>query len=157
MPVLVQTVRILKVGVTKAECFRLLIHLFSKGGDISRHKYCECYGRIVGTLQEQSIEQMASLLTAPTGEDAVAMTDMVATTAPVLTDSLALATDSIAEEGAELVASIDDYITMLRTTTEQIKAMTPIDMTLGMLSNNLSWSIIVALPVAAFLTIKKRK
>ena len=113
-------------------------------------------GMMVGTL-EQSIEQMASLLTATTGEDAVAMTDTMAIETPSIIDTTTVATESIAEEGAELVASIDDYITMLRTTTEQIKAMTPIDMTLGMLSNNLSWSIIVALPVAAFLTIKKRK
>lgn len=113
-------------------------------------------GMMVGTL-EQNIEQMASLLTTPTGEGAAAMTDTMAIATPPLIDSTTVATESIAEEAAEIAASIDDYITMLRTTTEQIKAMTPIDMTLGMLSNNLSWSIIVALPVAAFLTIKKRK
>ena len=113
-------------------------------------------GMMVGTL-EQSIEQMALLLTATTGEDTVAMTDTIVAAAPVLTDPIAVATESIAEAGAELVVSPDAYIDMLRTTTAQIKAMTPIDMTLGMLSNNLSWSIIVALPVAAFLTIKKRK
>lgn len=113
-------------------------------------------GMMVGTL-EQSIEQMASLLTAPTGEGAAAMTDTMAIATPSIIDTTTVATESMAEEAAEIAASIDDYITMLRTTTEQIKAMTPIDMTLGMLSNNLSWSIIVALPVAAFLTIKKRK
>lgn len=113
-------------------------------------------GMMVETL-EQNIEQMASLLTAPTGEGAAAMTDTMAIATPSIIDTTTVATESMAEEGAEIVASIDDYITMLRTTTEQIKAMTPIDMTLGMLSNNLSWSIIVALPVAAFLTIKKRK
>lgn len=113
-------------------------------------------GMMVGTL-EQNIEQMASLLTAPTGEGAAAMTDTMAIATPSIIDTTTVATESMAEEAAEIAASIDDYITMLRTTTEQIKAMTPIDMTLGMLSNNLSWSIIVALPVAAFLTIKKRK
>lgn len=113
-------------------------------------------GMMVETL-EQNIEQMASLLTAPTGEGAAAMTDTMAIATPSIIDTTTVATESIAEEAAEIAASIDDYITMLRTTTEQIKAMTPIDMTLGMLSNNLSWSIIVALPVAAFLTIKKRK
>lgn len=113
-------------------------------------------GMMVETL-EQNIEQMASLLTAPTGEGAAAMTDTMAIATPSIIDTTTVATESMAEEGTEIVASIDDYITMLRTTTEQIKAMTPIDMTLGMLSNNLSWSIIVALPVAAFLTIKKRK
>lgn len=113
-------------------------------------------GMMVETL-EQNIEQMASLLTAPTGEGAAAMTDTMAIATPSIIDTTTVATESMAEEAAEIAASIDDYITMLRTTTEQIKAMTPIDMTLGMLSNNLSWSIIVALPVAAFLTIKKRK
>lgn len=113
-------------------------------------------GMMVETL-EQNIEQMASLLTAPTGEVAAAMTDTMAIATPSIIDTTTVATESMAEEAAEIAASIDDYITMLRTTTEQIKAMTPIDMTLGMLSNNLSWSIIVALPVAAFLTIKKRK
>lgn len=113
-------------------------------------------GMMVETL-EQNIEQMASLLTAPTGEGAAAMTDTMAIATPSIIDTTTVATESMAEEAAEIAVSIDDYITMLRTTTEQIKAMTPIDMTLGMLSNNLSWSIIVALPVAAFLTIKKRK
>ena len=113
-------------------------------------------GMMVETL-EQNIEQMASLLTAPTGEGAAAMTDTMAIATPSIIDTTTVATESMAEEAAEIAASIDDYITMLRTTTEQIKAMTPIDMTFGMLSNNLSWSIIVALPVAAFLTIKKRK
>jgi len=113
-------------------------------------------GMMVETL-EQNIEQMASLLTAPTGEGAAAMTDTMAIATPSIIDTTTVATESMAEEAAAIAASIDDYITMLRTTTEQIKAMTPIDMTLGMLSNNLSWSIIVALPVAAFLTIKKRK
>ena len=113
-------------------------------------------GMMVETL-EQNIGQMASLLTAPTGEGAAAMTDTMAIATPSIIDTTTVATESMAEEAAAIAASIDDYITMLRTTTEQIKAMTPIDMTLGMLSNNLSWSIIVALPVAAFLTIKKRK
>ena len=113
-------------------------------------------GMMVGAL-EQSIEQMASLLTGPTGEGTAIIADTVAIAAPTLTDSIAVATDSIAEESEELTVSIDAYITMLRTTTAQIKAMTPIDMTLGMLSNNLSWSIIVALPVAALIAIKRRK
>lgn len=113
-------------------------------------------GMMVETL-EQNIGQMASFLAAPTGEGAAAMTDTMAIATPSIIDTTTVATESMAEEAAEIAASIDDYITMLRTTTEQIKAMTPIDMTLGMLSNNLSWSIIVALPVAAFLTIKKRK
>ncbi len=85
-------------------------------------------GAMVGAL-EQSIEQMASLLS----------------------------TENITEMNIEQSALFDDYISMLRTTAEQIRELTPIDMTIGMLSNNLSWSVVVALPVAAFASIRKSK
>lgn len=85
-------------------------------------------GMMVGAL-EQSIEQMAALLSA----------------------------ENMPEEVAVQNVSIDDYMTMLRTTVTQIKAMSPIDMTVGMLSNNVSWSIIVALPVALFASYRKPK
>lgn len=64
-------------------------------------------------------------------------------------------------EGTEDVEStkvqFDQYIGMMHTTAAQIKAMTPIDMTLGMLSNNVSWAIAVALPVALFVRRNKVK
>lgn len=101
---------------------------------------------------EQSIEQMASL-----AESAAMASDTTAVVAPAVTDSIAPATPIITDENIALMTSLDSYITLLHTTTEQIKAMTPIDMTIGMLSNNLSWSIIVALPVALFASFRKPK
>lgn len=101
-------------------------------------------GAMVGTL-EQNIEQLKPLLSATINADSVAIA------VPMPTDSTAIA------ENAALIASLDEYITMLHATTEQIKALTPIDMTLGMLSNNLSWGIIMALPVAAFVAMRKEK
>ena len=85
-------------------------------------------GMMVGAL-EQSIEQISTLLSAENVPEGVVASD----------------------------ASIDEYITMLRTTMTQIEAMSPIDITMGMLSNNVSWSIIVALPVALFTSFRKTK
>ena len=85
-------------------------------------------GMMVGAL-EQSIEQIVTLLSAENMSEGVDMPDV----------------------------SIDEYITMLRTTMMQIEAMSPIDITMGMLSNNVSWSIIVALPVALFASLRKTK
>lgn len=85
-------------------------------------------GMMVNAL-EQSIEQMVTLLSAENMPEGVAMQDV----------------------------SIDDYITMLRTTVTQIKAMTPIDITMGMLSSNVSWSIVVALLVALFVSLRRKK
>ena len=111
-------------------------------------------GAMVNTL-EQNIEQMVSLLSAPMEETAI--TDSVAIATSVPTDSITNIADSITNEPIVMNVSLDDYITMLRTTSAQIKAMTPIDLTLGMLSNNLSWSIIVSLPVAMFASLRKTK
>lgn len=85
-------------------------------------------GMMVNAL-EQSIEQMAALLS----------------------------TENMPEEVAAQNVSIEDYITMLRTTMTQIKTMTPIDITIGMLSSNMSWSIVVALPVALFVSLRRTK
>ena len=101
---------------------------------------------------EQSVEQMVAI-----AESTAMASDTTAVVPPVLTDSIAPVAPSIAGEDITLVTSLDSYITLLRTTTEQIKVMTPIDMTIGMLSNNLSWSIIVALPVAAFASLRNLK
>jgi hypothetical protein len=48
----------------------------------------------------------------------------------------------------DAIAQFNQYIGLMQQTMLQLQAMTPIDMTLGMLSNNLSWSIIVSLPIA---------
>ena len=111
-------------------------------------------GAMVNTL-EQNIEQMVSLLSAPMEETAI--TDSVAIATSVPTDSITNIADSITNEPIAMNVSLDDYITMLRTTSAQIKAMTPIDLTLGMLSTNLSWSLIVSLPVAMFASLRKTK
>lgn len=109
-------------------------------------------GAMVNTL-EQNIEQMESLLSMPLNETAI--TDSVAISTSVPTDSITNISGNIIDDNMTMTTTLNDYITMLRTTTAQIKALTPIDMTLGMLSNNLSWSIIVAVPVAALTTIKR--
>lgn len=109
-------------------------------------------GAMVNTL-EQNIEQMESLLSMPLNETAI--TDSVAIATSVPTDSITNISGNIIDDNMTMATTLNDYITMLRTTTTQIKALTPIDMTLGMLSNNLSWSIIVAVPVAALTTIKR--
>lgn len=109
-------------------------------------------GAMVNTL-EQNIEQMESLLSMPLNETAI--TDSVAIATSVPTDSITNISGNIIDDNMTMTTTLNDYITMLRTTTAQIKALTPIDMTLGMLSNNLSWSIIVAVPVAALTTIKR--
>lgn len=109
-------------------------------------------GAMVNTL-EQNIEQMESLLSMPLNETAI--TDSVAIATSVPTDSITNISRNIIDDNMTMATTLNDYITMLRTTTAQIKALTPIDMTLGMLSNNLSWSIIVAVPVAALTTIKR--
>ncbi len=110
-------------------------------------------GAMVNTL-EQNIEQMESLLSMPLNETAI--TDSVAIATSVPTDSITNISGNIIDDNMTMTTTLNDYITMLRTTTAQIKALTPIDMTLGMLSNNLSWSIIVAVPVAALTTIKRK-
>lgn len=110
-------------------------------------------GAMVNTL-EQNIEQMESLLSMPLNETAI--TDSVAIATSVPTDSITNISGNIIDDNMTMATTLNDYITMLRTTTAQIKALTPIDMTLGMLSNNLSWSIIVAVPVAALTTIKRK-
>ena len=109
-------------------------------------------GAMVNTL-EQNIEQMESLLSMPLNETAI--TDSVAIATSVPSDSITNISGNIIDDNMTMTTTLNDYITMLRTTTAQIKALTPIDMTLGMLSNNLSWSIIVAVPVAALTTIKR--
>ena len=55
----------------------------------------------------------------------------------------------------EAIAQFNQYIEMMQQTAQQVQAMKPIDMTIGMLSNNISWSVILSLPIA--LIIKKIK
>lgn len=54
------------------------------------------------------------------------------------------------EDSKDALAQWNQYIDLMRTTAAQLRAMTPIEMTMGMLSNNVSWAIAIALPVALF-------
>ena len=49
---------------------------------------------------------------------------------------------------AEAIAQFDQYIEVMQQTVAQLQAMSPIDITMGMLSNNVSWSVILSLPIA---------
>ncbi len=67
------------------------------------------------------------------------------------------AVDLSALEGAnaDAIARFNQYIEAMQQTVEQLQAMSPIDITMGMLSNNVSWSVILSLPIA--LIVKKMK
>lgn len=62
---------------------------------------------------------------------------------------------SIEGADAESIAHFNQYIELMQVTAEQVQAMSPIDITVGMLSNNISWSVILSLPIA--LIVKKQK
>lgn len=49
---------------------------------------------------------------------------------------------------ADSVAQFNQYVELMQGTMRQLQAMSPIDMTIGMLGNNASWSIILSLPIA---------
>lgn len=59
-------------------------------------------------------------------------------------------------EGAEAIAQYNRFIETMNTTLQQLQAMSSIKMTMGMLSNNISWAIIVALPIALVASIRKK-
>ena len=63
--------------------------------------------------------------------------------------------DLSALEGAneDSIAQFNQYIEAMKLTAQQLQALSPIDITLGMLSNNFSWSVILSLPIA--LPVKK--
>ena len=54
------------------------------------------------------------------------------------------------EGSEEALAQWTQYIELMRTTVTQLQAMTPIELTMGMLSNNVSWSVMLSLPIALF-------
>lgn len=63
--------------------------------------------------------------------------------------------DLSALEGAneDSIAQFNQYIEAMKLTAQQLQTLSPIDITLGMLSNNFSWSVILSLPIA--LIVKK--
>ena len=88
----------------------------------------------------QSIEQlqeMIPLLSAP------------------LEDSAGATSADALPQSSEMEQSIHDYISMMQQTAKQLQAMSPIDITIGMLSNNFSWGIIVSLPIALIVSLHK--
>ena len=58
---------------------------------------------------------------------------------------------------AEAITQFNQYIEIMQQTIQQIQAMKPIDLTIGMLSNNISWSIILSLPIAFLVRKAKTK
>ncbi len=60
-------------------------------------------------------------------------------------------------EGAEAVEQYTRFLEMMNTTLHQLQAMSSIKMTVGMLSNNVSWAFIVALPIALVASMRKKE
>lgn len=61
-------------------------------------------------------------------------------------------------EDAESVATgLNSYIEMMRSTAARLRMMSPIDMTMGMLGNNVSWAFFVALLTALLISVRRRK
>lgn len=57
---------------------------------------------------------------------------------------------TLEEVDADAVAQFGQYVEAMQQTAQQLQAMSPIEMTMGMLSNNFSWSLILSLPIALF-------
>ena len=49
---------------------------------------------------------------------------------------------------AGAIAQYNQYVDLMQQTVQQLQMLKPIDMTIGMLSNNVSWSVIISLPIA---------
>lgn len=62
---------------------------------------------------------------------------------------------ALEEVDADAVTQFVQYVEVMKQTAQQLQALSPIDITMGMLSNNFSWSVILSLPIA--LLIKKTK
>lgn len=58
---------------------------------------------------------------------------------------------------ANAIAQFGQYIEMMHQTAEQLQAMSAIEITMGMLSNNFSWSIVLSLPIALMASMRKTK
>ena len=56
--------------------------------------------------------------------------------------------EALEETSTEAIAQYNQYVDLMQQTVLQLQAMKPIDVTMGMLSNNVSWSVIISLPVA---------
>lgn len=58
-------------------------------------------------------------------------------------------------QSTDIKQNINNYIAIMQQTAQQFQAMTPIDITIGMLSNNFSWSVILSLPIALIVSLRK--
>lgn len=65
---------------------------------------------------------------------------------------------STLEDGdADALAQFGQSIEMMKQTAEQLQGMSAIEITMGMLSNNFSWSIVLSLPIALIVLRRKIK
>ena len=58
---------------------------------------------------------------------------------------------------ADALAQFGQYVEMMKQTAEQLQGMSAIEITMGMLSNNFSWSIVLSLPIALIISMRKTK
>ena len=58
--------------------------------------------------------------------------------------------ESVEGVGTDTITQYNQYIELMQQTMQQLQAMSPIDITMGMLSSNVSWSFIISLPIALF-------
>lgn len=49
---------------------------------------------------------------------------------------------------ADSITQFNQYVEAMELTVQQLQALSPIDITMGMFSNNISWGIILSLPIA---------
>ena len=64
---------------------------------------------------------------------------------------------TLEDADAEAVAQFGQYIEMMEQAVVQLQGMSPIEITMGMLSNNFSWSIVLSLPIALIVSMRKIK
>ena len=58
---------------------------------------------------------------------------------------------------ADSIDQFNQYVELMQRTMSQLQAMSPIDMTIGMLGNNASWSLILSLPIAIVVSLNISK
>lgn len=124
-----------EIGFSQAWIFSVLTMGFGSLLVAAAHYIYFAYidGGAMMSAFAQSIEQlqeMVPLLSTPT-EGTVEVTS-----------------PEVLSQSEEIEQSMNDYITAMQQTAQQLQAMTPIEITMGMLSNNFSWSIMISLPIA---------
>lgn len=58
--------------------------------------------------------------------------------------------NTLEDVDSHAVEQFGQYIEVMQQTVQQLQTMSPIEFTMGMLSNNFSWGIILSLPIALF-------